>query len=65
MTKMKVRRLARTDLDAVVKLDAALEGRTRRAYFERRLALALRHPELHLQFAVEQDGAHTFVKRLS
>ena len=58
MTKMKVRRLARTDLDAVVKLDAALEGRTRRAYFERRLALALRHPELHLQFAVEQDGAH-------
>ena len=55
---MKVRRLARADLDAVVKLDAALAGRTRRAYFERRLALALRHPELHLQFAVEQDGTH-------
>ena len=55
---MKVRRLARTDLDAVVKLDAALAGRTRRAYFERRLALALRHPELHLQFAVERDGTH-------
>ena len=55
---LKVRRLARTDLDAVVKLDAALAGRTRRAYFERRLALALRHPELHLQFAVEQDGSH-------
>ena len=55
---LKVRRLARTDLDAVVKLDAALAGRTRRAYFERRLAIALRQPELHLQFAVEQDGAH-------
>lgn len=55
---LKVRRLARIDLDAVVKLDAALSGRTRRAYFERRLAIALRQPELHLQFAVEQDGAH-------
>ena len=53
-----MRRLARTDLDAVVQLDAALAGRTRRAYFERRLAIALRQPELHLQFAVEQDGAH-------
>jgi len=56
--RLKVRRLARTDLDAVVKLDAALAGRTRRAYFERRLAVAVRHPDLHLQFAVEQDGAH-------
>src|SRR5262245_55816371 len=56
-SRLKVRRLARTDLDAVVKLDAALGGRTRRAYFERRLAVALRHPEIHLQFAVERDGA--------
>ena len=56
--RLKVRRLARTDLDAVVALDAALAGRTRRAYFERRLALALRDPGLHLQFAVEHDGAH-------
>ena len=54
---MKVRRLARTDLDAVVALDTALAGRTRRAYFERRLAIALRQPELHLQFAAEEDGA--------
>ena len=37
--------------DAVVALDAPLAGRTRRAYFERRLAVALRQPELHLQFA--------------
>lgn len=49
--KLKLRRLAAADLDAVVALDAPLAGRTRRAYFERRLAAALRHPELHLQFA--------------
>jgi len=55
--QLKVRRLARTDLDAVVALDAQLLGRTRRAYFDRRLAVALHHPELHLQFAAEQDGA--------
>jgi GNAT superfamily N-acetyltransferase len=54
--QLKVRRLARTDLDAVVALDTALAGRTRRAYFERRLAIALRQPELHLQFAAEEDG---------
>jgi len=47
----QVRRLAPGDLDAVVALDAPLAGRTRRAYFERRLAMALRQPELHLQFA--------------
>jgi predicted N-acetyltransferase YhbS len=35
----------------VVALDAPLAGRTRRAYFERRLAIALRQPGLHLQFA--------------
>ena len=51
-----VRPLAREDLDAVVAIDARLEGRTRRAYFERRLAAALRHPELHLQAAVDDDA---------
>ncbi len=54
---LRVRPLAPADLDAVVALDAALSGRTRRAYFERRLAAALRQPELHLQFAAEEDGA--------
>jgi ribosomal protein S18 acetylase RimI-like enzyme len=52
-----VRALAARDLDAVVAIDAALAGRTRRVYFERRLAAALRAPKLHAQFAVEQDGA--------
>ena len=55
--KLNVRRLARSDLDSVVALDAAFAGRTRRAYFDRRLSAALNHPELHLQFAAEEDGA--------
>jgi GNAT superfamily N-acetyltransferase len=50
----QVRALAPGDLDAVVRNDAALAGRTRRAYFERRLAAALRQPELHVQFAAER-----------
>ena len=49
------RPLARTDLDAVVAIDARLEGRTRRTYFERRLAAALREPDLHVQVAVDDD----------
>ena len=49
------RPLARNDLDAVVAIDARLEGRTRRAYFERRLAYALREPSLHLQYAIDDD----------
>ena len=48
---LQIRSLAPEDLDAVVALDATLAGRTRRAYFERRLAAALRQPALHLQFA--------------
>ena len=54
---VKTRTLAPGDLDAVVTIDAALAGRTRRAYFERRLAAALRQPALHLQFAADIDGA--------
>jgi predicted N-acetyltransferase YhbS len=54
---VKTRPLAPGDLDAVVAIDTALTGRTRRAYFERRLAVALRQPALHLQFAAEIDGA--------
>jgi predicted N-acetyltransferase YhbS len=39
------------DLDAVVAIDAAAQGRTRRAYIERRLRAAQREPALHAQFA--------------
>lgn len=52
-----VRALAARDLDAVVTIDAALGGRSRRGYFERRLAAAQRDAERNLQFAVEEDGA--------
>jgi predicted N-acetyltransferase YhbS len=55
--QLKLRPMTPADLDAVVALDAALTGRTRRAYFERRLAAALRQPGLHLQFAAEEGGA--------
>lgn len=56
LRQLKIRQLARTDLDAVVALDAEVSDRTRRAYFERRLAIALRQPELHVQFAAEEGG---------
>jgi len=51
------RALAVQDLDAVVAIDAALNGRSRRAYFERRLAAALRDADRHLQLAIDEDGA--------
>lgn len=46
-----IRPLARTDLQAVIAIDAAIEGQSRRTYVERRLAAALREPGLHAQFA--------------
>jgi predicted N-acetyltransferase YhbS len=50
------RPLAAADLDAVVAIDATIVGRSRRSYFERRLAMALREPKLHAQFAVDEGG---------
>jgi GNAT superfamily N-acetyltransferase len=52
----QARRLEARDLDAVVAIDAALAGRTRRAYFERRLRAAQARPDLHRQYAVD-NGA--------
>lgn len=49
--EITVRALTRDDLDAVVALDADVEGRSRRTYFEGRLAAALREPDWHGQFA--------------
>jgi ribosomal protein S18 acetylase RimI-like enzyme len=54
--KNKLRPLAPGDLDAVVEIDGSISGRTRRSYFERRLAAALREPKLHAQFAVDDDA---------
>lgn len=50
-----VRALTRNDLADVLATDAAIEGRPRRAYIERRLAAALREPMLHAQFAATDD----------
>lgn len=47
-----VRSLQAADLDAVVALDHRITGDSRRSYFERRLAAALKHPTRHLQLAV-------------
>ena len=49
----ELRRLGSGDLERVVALDAALGGRSRRAYFERRLTAALRDPPHHMQFAAQ------------
>lgn len=51
-----IRALARQDLDAVVAIDAAIESRPRRVYFERRLRAALDEPALHAQFAASDAG---------
>jgi ribosomal protein S18 acetylase RimI-like enzyme len=50
-----VRALTSDDLDAVVAIDAAIEGRSRRDYFARRLAAALREPKLHAQLAASDE----------
>ena len=52
-----VRALTQQDLDQVVSIDAALQGRVRRSYFQRRLSAALKQPALHVQLAaVDADG---------
>jgi GNAT superfamily N-acetyltransferase len=51
-----VRPLARGDFDDAVAIDAGIVGRTRRAYFERRLRAAVKAPDDHVQFAEVQDG---------
>ena len=63
---LTVRALAPADLPAVVAIDAAIEGHSRRAYVERRLAAARREPALHAQFAAvdEQGLAGTILARV-
>jgi ribosomal protein S18 acetylase RimI-like enzyme len=57
-----IRPLAPADLDAVVAIDAASEGHTRREYIERRLAAARREPALHAQFAAaDGDGLAGYI----
>lgn len=59
---LTIRPLAREDLPQVIALDAALEGRSRPTYVERRLAAALREPGLHAQFAAcDRDGLAGYI----
>jgi N-acetylglutamate synthase-like GNAT family acetyltransferase len=55
LQRIAIRPLQREDLDAVVAIDATIKGRTRRAYFQRRLDAALREPKLHVQFAATDE----------
>ena len=50
-----IRALTQQDLDPVVEIDAAIEGRSRRAYFQRRLATVLKQPGQHVQLAAHDD----------
>ena len=57
-----VRALTPQDLETVVAIDAAAEGRTRRSYFERRLKAALAQPALHVQLAaVDGEGLAGYI----
>lgn len=58
-TQTTVRALTAQDLDAVVAIDATVGGRTRKAYFQRRLDTALKQPELHVQLAALEG--HTLI----
>ena len=46
-----IRALTQQDLGAVVAIDAAIFGRARKAYFQRRVKSAVGQPELHVQLA--------------
>lgn len=53
MSTFTARPLKKSDLDAVVAIDAEIVGRSRRPYFERNLARALAAPERHAEFGVD------------
>lgn len=52
----ELRALHPEDLDGVVALDRRIGGPSRRGYFEKRLAAALKNPKRHLQFALADAG---------
>ena len=53
---ISLRRTKAEDMESVVALDAAIVGRTRHVYFQRRLKAALEQTTRHVQFSAEQDG---------
>lgn len=60
--QLTIRALRPDDLAAVVAIDAAIEGRSRRRYIERRLQAAVREPALHGQLAaVDERGVAGYI----
>ena len=59
---VEIRALRADDLPNVVDIDAGMQGRSRRNYFQRRLDAAVREPQLHAQFAaVDGKGLAGYV----
>lgn len=56
-TDGEVRRLRPADLEQVIAIDAHHFGQPRRAFFEKRLAQAVKHPEDYVQVGVDRNGA--------
>ena len=52
---VNIRTLTEADLDAVVRIDAAATGRSRREFFRARIAATLRDSGIHLSLAAEVD----------
>lgn len=55
--KPKVRSLRPQDLNAVVAIDKAWVGRSRRGFFEKRLEAVQNTPDSYITLGVEDDGA--------
>lgn len=53
---VSLRRTKAEDMDSVVALDAAIVGRTRHLYYQRRLKAALEQTERHVQYSAERGG---------
>ena len=56
-TVVRTRPLAVQDLDRVIQIDAAIGGRRRPGFFEKRLQAALAEPKAFIYIACEMDGA--------
>ncbi len=54
-----LRSLRASDLAAVVAIDAGGQGRSRQSYLQRRLAAAVREPDLHVQLCMQGDAGLT------
>ncbi|MDE2362403.1 MAG: GNAT family N-acetyltransferase [Hyphomicrobiales bacterium] len=52
----EIRRLSKSDLDRVVEIDTAIAGRSRRGFFENRLAVSLAEPAGFISLAYVENG---------